>query len=151
MIRIAVWTGTIDYVTQNPFGAGFGGFLANKGTYLGYDIAGRAYHNSFIEALGEHGYIGFGLFVIIHVSTLISLGRMIKLTKNDQSAVSLRELLKTLFVMHITFLSGSMFVGIAFQSSTYYVVSITMCLSNYIRRFYVPVPVPRPVVNRVVN
>ncbi len=137
MTRIAVWAGTIDYVSQHPWGGGFGAYRDQSGVYFDINIAGRAYHNSFIEVLGEHGYAGIILFAIIHLSTLASLRRMIKLTGNDESQLSLHELLKTLFIMHIVYLAGSNFIGIAFQSSSYYVIAITMCLANYVSRIYV--------------
>src|SRR5262249_34058069 len=66
-VRLKMWEWTLDLVAQRPNGAGFEAYrtsvlefpLPNGKTRVEY---GRAFHSSFFEVLGEHGWFGLGLF-----------------------------------------------------------------------------------------
>src|SRR5690606_21473743 len=87
--RLAVWGWTLDYVKDHPFGGGFGAYRQNRVAVNRTDAravgaveqidsrtvedAGRAWHSSYFEMLGEQGWPGLVIFLVIH---LIGLARM---------------------------------------------------------------------------
>ncbi|MEL7218190.1 MAG: DUF5935 domain-containing protein, partial [Pseudomonadota bacterium] len=80
--RVAVWSWTLDYVQENPFGGGFDAYRGNKFTYempvkeeVGNTTSvefrevtdeGRAYHSAIFELLGEQGYPGLTIWLLLH-------------------------------------------------------------------------------------
>jgi O-antigen ligase len=90
--RLAVWRWTLDYVERNPWGGGFEAYRQNRidtqvvEQRTAGDIQvitariepdeGRAYHSSYFEMLGEQGYPGLTLFLIIHAIGLIRMERL---------------------------------------------------------------------------
>src|SRR4051812_43877472 len=79
--RLAVWGWTWDYVQHHPMGGGFDAFRGNR---LQVTIStgsqtvsqqvmideGRAYHSSYFEMLGEQGFPGLFMFLILHITGL---------------------------------------------------------------------------------
>ena len=80
--RLAVWAWTWDYAQAHPFGGGFGAYRQNHiqvqtvsaqtsgdvqvvTTQTQADEA-RAYHSAYFEMLGEQGFPGLILFLLIH-------------------------------------------------------------------------------------
>lgn len=78
--RLIVWAWTIEYTKSHPLGAGFEAYRDNAGQLLGYvpatvgDVEVKqtavAYHNVFIEVLGEQGYPGLIMYLTIMLITL---------------------------------------------------------------------------------
>jgi hypothetical protein len=85
--RLAVWGWTLDYVQGKPFGGGFEAYLQNRiqvRTVAEQDLGavqlvatrteadeGRAWHSAYFEMLGEQGYPGLLLFLLIHGTGLV--------------------------------------------------------------------------------
>ncbi|TZG28864.1 putative O-glycosylation ligase, exosortase A system-associated [Sphingomonas montanisoli] len=146
--RIAVWKWTLDYVKEHPFGGGFDVYLANKltinmsyrtadGTTVnvqGYD-QGRAFHNSYFEMLGEQGYFGIVLFLLIHLTGIIRMEfirRTYRKSVGDDEWVS--PLAASLQHAHLIYLLGASFVGIALQPFIYLIVAVEIGFDVYVQR-----------------
>ncbi len=151
--RIAVWKWTLDYVDKNPLGGGFDAYRQNKVEYdipiiddNGFDTGdidkrevvdeGRAYHSSFFEMLGEQGYPGLFIWLIIHVGgvwRMEVIRRMyIKRAREDEEWVA--PLAVALQNGQIIYLVGSLFVGIAFQPFVYMSIAMQLGLDTYLAR-----------------
>jgi probable O-glycosylation ligase (exosortase A-associated) len=82
--RVAVWKWTIEFAKTHPFGGGFDAFRQDsvsydtvKADYAGDNNAaiqtehieekGRAYHSAYFEMLGEQGYPGLALWLLLHL------------------------------------------------------------------------------------
>jgi probable O-glycosylation ligase (exosortase A-associated) len=147
--RLAVWKWTWDYAKDNPFGGGFEAYRQNEIHYEtalsdkpGTQIAtagkvvqdeARAYHSSYFEMLGEQGYPGLALWLLIH---LIGLFRMEMLQRRYRKRARedgqwIGDLADALQKAHIVFLVGSLFVGVAFQSFIFMMVGIQIGLDHY--------------------
>ena len=90
--RMQVWMWTLDYVSEHPLGGGFDAYRGNKFTYrmpvtreeggaLVTEIqdvtdAGRAYHSSFFEMLGEQGWPGLIMWLSLHALGLLQMERI---------------------------------------------------------------------------
>ena len=151
--RIAVWKWTWDYAKEHPFGGGFDAYRQNRiqydlvekdietATAQGSDIRevvdeGRAYHSSYFEMLGEQGYPGLIIWLLIHVGGVIRMEMLYRLyrKRNRPDETWVAPLATALQNAQIIYLVGSLFVGIAFQPLVYMLVSIQIGLDTYLTR-----------------
>jgi probable O-glycosylation ligase (exosortase A-associated) len=140
--RLAVWAWTLDYVKENPFGGGFEAYRQNKlrvrvvdrGSDAGpveiidaqlLEDQGRAYHSSYFEMLGEQGFPGLILFLLIHGIGLIRMEVIRRRYRRETGATTwVAPLATALQSAQIIYLVGSLFVGIAFQPFIYMLLGI---------------------------
>ena len=160
--RIAVWQWTWAYVQDHPFGGGFNAYLQNRltikltetpgGTAPVNDVAhdqARAYHSAYFEMLGEQGFLGLGLWAVLHLAGLV---RMEMLRRRFRRTTAPEEewiapLATALQSGHIIYLVGALFVGIAFQPFIYMLVAAEIGLDSYLRRVR-PVRAHAPMIAR---
>ena len=147
--RIAVWGWTWNYVQDHPAGGGFAAYLQNHitlhltdnhGQSLGansveYDKA-RAYHSAYFEMLGEQGFLGFGLWALLHVTSLFRLELLRRRFRRvpTESERWIAPLATALQHGHIIYLVGALFIAIAFQPFIYMLIAAEIGLDSYIRR-----------------
>lgn len=150
--RLAVWAWTWDYSKDHPFGGGFDAYRQNKlrmelqetsaaggtqtvETTVTTDAA-RAYHSSYFEMLGEQGFPGLILWLLIHgmgvVRMEILYRRYRKRDPDDDQWIG--ALASALQQAHIVYLVGALFVGIAYQPFVYMLVGMQIGLDTYARR-----------------
>jgi len=151
--RVAVWAWTWEYAKDNPFGGGFEAYIQNhvrvekaasaydpnapqNSEATVYEEASRAYHSSYFEMLGEQGYPGLTLWLLLHISGLIQMERLrrryLKTRRAEEQWIS--PLATALQHGHIVYMVGSLFVGIAFQPFIYMMLALEMGLYTYCRR-----------------
>ncbi len=156
--RLAVWQWTWDYAKQHPFGGGFDVYRINKLTYELSEVdvsqyeewginpddvdarvvedEARAFHSSYFEMLGEQGYPGLILWLMIHVGGLWRMEllrrRYSKSQKREEQWVA--PLAIALQNAHMIFLVGALFVGIAYQPFVYMLVALQIGLDTYMAR-----------------
>jgi putative inorganic carbon (hco3(-)) transporter len=153
--RIAVWAWTWEYVKEHPMGGGFDVYRQNR---IRYDIAqsenaneplpvdapaikevvdqGRAFHSSYFEMLGEQGFPGLIMWLIIHLG---GVWRMEVITRMYRRRGRLDEawvapLAIALQNSQIIYLVGSLFVGIAFQTFFYMLIAVQIGFDTYLVR-----------------
>lgn len=139
--RLAVWSWTWDYARDHPLGGGFEAYRQNAlqvktvatkdagaVTVVRETVAvdkGRAYHSSYFEMLGEQGFPGLFLFLLIHVGGLVRmeiLRRRYRSAGGEEAWIS--PLATALQGAQIIYLVGSIFVGIAFQPFVYMLLGV---------------------------
>lgn len=112
MGRVVVWKWTLDFVKENPNGGGFRAFMANaselhsyydSGNRIHYSESGKAFHNAYIQVLGEHGYFGFTIYLAMFITSIIL---NIKAKRKETS--------ESLILALLVFTVGSMFIGVAY-------------------------------------
>jgi probable O-glycosylation ligase (exosortase A-associated) len=147
--RIAVWKWTWDYVQKKPLGGGFEAYRQNKievatvaTTETGqvqviaartHDDEGRAYHSSYFEMLGEQGFPGLFLFLLIHGTGLVRmevLRRRYRKPEAGQEWIS--PLATALQHFHIIYLVGSLFVAIAFQPFIWMMIAAQIAFDSHV-------------------
>jgi probable O-glycosylation ligase (exosortase A-associated) len=130
--RLAVWAWTWDYANRHPFGGGFGAYRSNQiqvqmvSAQTSGDVQtitaqteadeARAYHSAYFEMLGEQGFPGLLLYLLIHGIGLVRMElirRRYRRAEGDKAWIS--PLATALQHFHIIYLVGSLFVGIAYQ------------------------------------
>ena len=143
--RLAVWAWTWDYVKDHPFGGGFDAYRGNKirvvttdekksdTPTIEYDQS-RAYHSAYFEMLGEQGWPGLILWVLIHFGGLIRMEIVRARARKRQGQEWIAAMANALQQAHLIYLVGSLFVGIAFQPFVYMLVGLQIGLDSYAAR-----------------
>ena len=163
--RLAVWAWTLDYAQDHPFGGGFDAYRSNKlrietqksegagSNNQSVEVtetfdAGRAYHSSYFEMLGEQGWLGLGLWLLIQAMGLWQMERIRSRWKErtgpgEQWQAPLANALQQ---AQLVYLAGSLFVGIAYQPFVFMLIGLQCGLWSYLRRIDSPriMPVTRP-------
>ncbi len=150
--RVAVWNWTIEFARTHPFGGGFDAFRQDivsydkvvlstdgKNTPIGTEHVlehGRAYHSSYFEMLGEQGYPGLGLWLLLHILGVVQMERIRRRFGKDapENQAWISPLADALQQAQIVYLVGGSFVGIAFQPFCYMLVGLQCGLAAYVGR-----------------
>ncbi len=159
--RLAVWGWTLEFVKTHPMGGGFESYRQNKIRYdvekskrplpgeIIYDVlpeddgkpkeivdAGRAFHSAYFEMLGEQGYPGLLIWLLIHFGGIWRMEVISRIYRKrarpDEAWVA--PLATALQNSHIVYMVGSLFVGIAFQPFVYMLVGLQIGLDTYLTR-----------------
>jgi putative inorganic carbon (hco3(-)) transporter len=147
--RLAVWEWTWNYAKEHPLGGGFNAYIQNKlviekvapganggtiATTQEYDQA-RAYHSSYFEMLGEQGFPGLAMWLLLHI---LGLARMEairrRFLKVEGKQAWIAPLATALQHGHLIYLTGSLFVGIAFQPFVFMLIAVQIGFDTYVRR-----------------
>ncbi|WP_353230735.1 DUF5935 domain-containing protein [Novosphingobium sp.] len=177
--RVAVWAWTMDFAQSHPFGGGFDAFRQDS---VAYDKVvtskdgtnttistehviehARAYHSSYFEMLGEQGYPGLGMWLLLHILGVVQMERIRRryrvpppasaanpapvppgkrapaqvITPVDTPQTDtawISPLADALQQAQIVYLFGGAFVGIAFQPFCYMLVGLQCGLAAYVGR-----------------
>ena len=153
--RIAVWAWTWEYVKEHPMGGGFDVYRQNR---IRYDIApttdssqptyadepevkeivdqGRAFHSSYFEMLGEQGFPGLLIWLIIQFGGVWRMEVIQRLyrKRNRPDEEWVAPLATALQNAQIIYLVGSLFVGIAFQAYFFMLTALQIGLDTYLSR-----------------
>jgi probable O-glycosylation ligase (exosortase A-associated) len=139
-VRILVWRWTLGFVAEHPLGGGFQTYVVDhievpaSGDDPGHTEFGRAFHSSYFEVLGEHGWPGLAMFLGLVGSTFLMLRRLARKARaypELEWVVGLADALQSGLAV---FMSCGAFVGIAFQPMLWDFVSIAICLNAYMWR-----------------
>ncbi len=148
--RLAVWAWTWDYAKDHPFGGGFDAYRQNRikvvttavegqtaqadvTTSVEYDKS-RAYHSAYFEMLGEQGFPGLVLWLLIHFGGLLRMETLRRRYRTREDKAWIGDLANALQQAHFIYLVGSLFVGIAFQPFVYMLVGLQIGLDTYAAR-----------------
>lgn len=150
--RVAVWAWTIDYARDHPLGGGFDAFRQNHIRYekvkvdnegagnasvetaLEVDKA-RAYHSAYFEMLGEQGYPGLALWLMINLAGLIRMEVIRHRLRDETGSLAwARPLAIALQQAHLIYLLGAAFIAIAFQPFVYMLIGAQIGLDTYVAR-----------------
>lgn len=149
--RVAVWAWTMDFAASHPFGGGFDAFRQDS---VAYDKViteksgdattihterviehARAYHSSYFEMLGEQGYPGLGMWLLLHILGVVQMERIRRRYRQPPEGLEwVGPLADALQQAQIVYLVGGAFVGIAFQPFCYMLVGLQCGLAAYVGR-----------------
>lgn len=139
--RLLVWKWTLGYVATHPLGGGFDAFginviemppdAMNPG---GSTQHGRAYHSIYFEMLGELGWPGLFMFLLVAGSSIVTLLRLSRKCRKIPDLVWVADMSDAVQSGMLVFLTSGAFVGIAFIPPFWYFVSMVVCLRAYVYR-----------------
>ena len=139
--RLAVWGWTWEYVQDNPLGGGFDAYRQNSlqvrtvaraeaGSVTAvsetvFTDKSRAYHSSYFEMLGEQGFPGLFLFLLIHGAGLVRMEIVRRRHRHEEGDRAwIAPLAGALQGAQIIYLVGSLFVGMAFQPFVWMLIGV---------------------------
>ena len=150
--RIAVWKWTWEYVQDNPLGGGFDAYLQNSLRYEAKKVDGagsvqeverqvvtdekRAYHSSYFEMLGEQGFPGLFLWLLLNFGTVLRM-EIIRRRYEKRTEPEVQWVAPYALAMqqgHLVYLVGSLFVGIAYQPFVFMLIALQIGVDSYLRR-----------------
>ncbi len=144
MSRIWTWTTLWNAAVDRPFyGAGFQAdhpivfdrYAPTDGVFE--QFAGRVYvaHSIYFQMLGEHGFIGLGLFLTLLGATWLTASRITGRTVNDpEFSAWVPSLMRMVQVSLIGYMVGGSFLSLAYLDLPYYVFSFVVLCDVLVRK-----------------
>ena len=138
-VRLLVWAWTVDLANRYPAGAGFDSYLGNRFELRGpggVEIVeqGRAFHSIYFEVLGEHGWVGFTIFLAIFAVFFLDMWHIRRQVRDRPDLEWIGDLARALSQSMLIFMAGAAFVGIAFSPLHYYLFALAVSASAALRR-----------------
>jgi probable O-glycosylation ligase (exosortase A-associated) len=137
MGRINAWKMAWNVAKDRPLkGAGFEGLTWGTKERYSPDPGATAgdVHSIYFEVLGEHGFIGFGLFIALLLLSIFSLRKIKKTFKSYPSSQWLCNYADMLQISIIAYMVGGIFLGRAYFDLFYHLVVIVVILKVLAKR-----------------
>ncbi|HEX8224561.1 MAG TPA: DUF5935 domain-containing protein [Allosphingosinicella sp.] len=149
--RLAVWGWTWNYAQENPLGGGFGAYRGNKIEVRTVAVQGeagvqtvtarteidqgRAYHSAYFEMLGEQGYPGLAMWLMINIAGIWRMEVLLRrYRKAGGGEAWIAPLAGALQQAHIIYMLGAAFIAIAFQPFVFMLIGAQIGLDTYLAR-----------------
>jgi len=150
--RMQVWAWTIDYASERPLGGGFDSYRSNSFTYdlpvreeVGNTTTteirevtdeARAFHSAFFELLGEQGYPGLAIWLLLHGLGILQMEKTYRRWrgKTEETEAWISPLAAALQTASLIYLVGAAFQGIAYQPVMLMIVGLQIGLYSYVGR-----------------
>jgi putative inorganic carbon (hco3(-)) transporter len=138
MGRINTWKMIINLASDRPIvGGGFEPYSARTSArYADTPEAVRSAHSIYFQVLGEHGFVGLGLFLSVGVVAWLTARRTIAAARASPDHAWAGHLARAIQVSLLGYAVGGAFVNIAYQDLTYYelvVLSVAYRLVSVVR------------------
>jgi probable O-glycosylation ligase (exosortase A-associated) len=138
--RILVWQWTLGYAAENPLGGGFQSFLIDRIEFPAANgqapsvVYGKAFHNMFIEVLGEQGFPGLAMYGTLLLLSLWYMWTVMRRTRGQPHLLWVHDLAGALLTSLLTIMACGCFIGIAFYALVWYLITLPVCLNAYLNR-----------------
>ena len=130
--RISAWWVAFNIANDRFFGGGFG-FFFHYEVFLKYsptpDFVHDA-HSIYFQVMGEHGWVGLGIFLTLLALTWLRCGQVVRHAKRHPEAKWAGELAAMLQVTMVGYLSAGAFLGLAYFDYIYHVVAIAVAVHH---------------------
>jgi probable O-glycosylation ligase (exosortase A-associated) len=134
MSRIAAWKWAWHLALEHPIvGGGFGVFTLDAGSIPGRPGWLEA-HNIFFEVMGEHGFVGLGLFCSLIAAIYRSCTLVQKRVRGYEALAWTADLARATQVGLVAFVVGGSFVSIAFSPFLYLLAGIAIGTRGLVER-----------------
>jgi probable O-glycosylation ligase (exosortase A-associated) len=149
MARINTWTMIVNMTKDRPIvGGGFDHYsLRNSMRWSPTPNAVHSAHSVYFQMLGEHGYVGLGLFLAIGFAGFRAASRTIAAARASPEHAWAGHLANAIMVSLIGYAVGGAFVNIGYWDLLYYEIVIL----SLAYRFVTAARVPAPATARVVH
>jgi probable O-glycosylation ligase (exosortase A-associated) len=117
--RFDSWRFAFDLASSRLMGGGFGAF------------AGRSdAHSVYFEILGEHGFVGLGLFLALGLFTWAAASRIRRAAEKDPDLVWMGTLTRMTQVSLVAYAAAGAFLGLAYFDYVYNLVLIVIVCTS---------------------
>lgn len=131
--RLFSWRMTINLANDRPWGGG--GFAIYSpevyARYLPESPHTQAAHSIYFSMLGEHGYVGLGLFVLLLALTFLQAGKMRRIARQNPETMWVYMLASMCQVSLIGYMVGGAFLSLAYFDLPYNIVVMLIVANRW--------------------
>lgn len=133
--RFAAWYLAVDIANLHPLGGGFEYYRSPSVAAMNVHEPGvaRAAHSIYFQVIGDQGWIGFSLYVLLLLLILHSLGRIRRLSKKNPQLDWAHSLSGYLQISMVFVLAGGAFLSLAYWEFLFYIFAIAVSLQRVAR------------------
>lgn len=132
MGRINAWHTAFNVASANVTGGGFEMFRPPTFRQYAPDPWNvHDVHSIYFEVMGEHGFIGFGLFMLLAVFAWLRAQQIIRSCKNDPDKKWASDLAAMIQVSLIGYGAGGAFLGLAYFDLPYHLMIILLLTAKF--------------------
>lgn len=144
--RVNAWWMAFNLAKDRPLGGGFETFQRGMFAIYAPDPTNvRDVHSVYFEVLGEHGFVGLFLFLLLALLTWRSASTIVRAVKAVPEYVWMGDLASMLQVSLVAYLAAGAFLGMAYFDYYYNVVLIVVIAKAMLRREGLLGKIPRGV------
>lgn len=122
--RLYAWGNAVELASMRFLGGGFRSLAAWGGTDS---------HSNWFGVLGEHGWVGLLMFVLLHVFTWRTASEIIRLTKSAGQLMWAQDLARMVQVSLVGYMSAGSFLGLQYFDLFYHLVVLIAITANLVR------------------
>ena len=135
--RIQAWTFAVRLALDSPIVGG--GFKVNRDeelflSYVPDADKARAFHSIYFQTLGEHGFIGLAIFLLLGFSAYFAGSGIISRTRNHPELHWANDLARMLQVSIFGYAIGGAFLNLAFFDLYYHLVALMLLAKVVVAR-----------------
>ena len=97
-------------------------------------VLSRAYHSIYFQMLGDHGFVGLGIFLLLGLAGWVAARRVIRWTRDRPDFRWANELARMIQVSIVVFAVGGAFLSLAGSDLYYHLLVIASLLQVVVAR-----------------
>lgn len=94
-------------------------------------------HSIYFEILGENGFVGLTLFLLIGISSLLTCRWVVKKSKNIEGLSQVHSLAGALYLSLIAYAVGGAFLGLAYFDYYYHLVVLVILCKQHVKNYFI--------------
>lgn len=135
--RLKAWEMAFNLALHEPFGGGFEAFKPQS--YLMYlpevGARGTDAHSNYFEVLGEHGFVGLALYLMLGFLALSTCARIIRTSRADPRLSWMTGLAAMIQVSLIGYAACGAFLGMAYFDYYYALLAIVVGMTVVAKQY----------------
>lgn len=136
--RVRAWRTSFNIAEARPTGGGFSSvnldWVSQAFHTPGSSVEGRAAHSIYFEVLGDHGFVGLALYLLLIAAAWFNTSAILKATRDRPDLEWANRLGRMMQVSMIGFLVGGAALSMAYYDGWLVVLAMTGSLLLYVRR-----------------
>lgn len=135
--RLHLWEFAWNLALDRPIVGGGIDAFSNPTTFAKYAPSGaipRAYHSIYFQMLGDHGFVGLGIFLLLFLSAFVSIKRVKRSTRDRPDMLWANELARMTEVSLLAFAVGGLFYSLAIFDLFYHLLIMALLLRIVVER-----------------
>ncbi|MBF0194426.1 MAG: putative O-glycosylation ligase, exosortase A system-associated [Magnetococcales bacterium] len=143
--RVQAWTLAWRVAIDRPFvGGGFRTFHLNVFRKYVPHAQRRAAHSIYFQVLGEHGFVGFGIWLFMHLSAFRTRNWIMKRTRRIPELNWAHELARFIGISMMGYYASGTFLGLAYFDLPLHYISVLVILQVIVKRELDKFEKPKP-------
>jgi probable O-glycosylation ligase (exosortase A-associated) len=137
--RVAAWRTSFEIALQRPLiGGGFSSTSLDWVTLVyhtpGSLDAGKAAHSIYFQVLGDHGFVGLALYLLLLASAWINTSAIVRATRDVPQLDWANRLARMLQVSMVGYLVGGAALSMAYYDGFLILIAVTAALAIMVRQ-----------------